>query len=288
MVLTLFLAGVVGVCSFYITRSLEADNVYSARVCMRNWLDFTDEQDKAIQKSAPDFETEAADLSLGFISERQQLARLLDAPGSTDEEITKQVERVITANHALIKRVVTYILAIRKHLSSQQKKQLMQLSSNIIQGRAGKMCLFGATNNGSGKQHFGRGNGNGRGQGRNGRGWGQGLKKRYRGGLSCNVDFTTEQLQAIQQLDPGFESKSSEFADIASNEHKQLALLLNTPSTNEKVILQQLENLLEARARLERLTAQHVLLIQSLLSPEQQKILAGLCADCGRKWNNQR
>ena len=284
MVVVLFLAGIVGVGSFYITRSLEADNVYSARVCMQNWLALTDEQNKAIQQSDPDFDTEAAELSLAFMSERQQLVRLLDAPNSTDGEITAQVERVITANQALIKRVVIYILAIRKYLSPQQQQPLMHLCRNIIQGRAGKRRLLGGTNDGSGKQQFGRGKGNGRGPGW---GRGQGRRRRYRGGLSRNIEFTPEQLQAIQQLDPGFEAKSTEFATTASKEHEQLASLLNTPSANDKVILQQLEKLLEARAQLERLTSQHVLLIRPLLSPEQQKIIVGLSAKCGRRWNRE-
>ena len=162
----------------------------------------------------------------------------------------------------------------------------MQLCGNIIQGRAGKRCLLGATNGGSGKQHFGQGKGNGRGPGR-GWGRGQGRRRRYRGGLSRNIEFTPEQIQAIQQLDPGFEAKSVEFAKIASKEHEQLSLLLETPSTNDNVILQQLEKLLEARAQLERLTSQHVLLIRSHLSPEQQKILVGLSANCGRRWNRE-
>ena len=148
-VVTLFLASVVGAGSFYITRSLETDNVYSAQVSMRNWLVFTNEQDKAIRQSDPYFDTEAAELSLAFITERQQLARLLDASGSTDEQVTAQVERVIKANHTLIKRVITYILAIRKHLSLQQQQPLMQLCGNIIQGRAGKGRLLGGGKGGS-------------------------------------------------------------------------------------------------------------------------------------------
>ena len=286
-VVTLFLAGVVGVGSFYITRSPEADNVYSAQVSMRNWLAFTNEQDKAIRQSDPDFDTEAAELSLAFIAERQQLARLLDASGSTDEQITSQVEKLIKANHTMIRRVVTHILTIRKHFSPQQQQQLMHLCSNIIQGRAGKGRLLGGGKGGSGKQHFGQGRGNGRGPGR-GWGRGQGRRRRYRGGLSRNVEFTPEQIQVIQQLDPGFEAKSTEFATTASKEHEQLALLLETSSASDDVILQQLEKLLEARAQLERLISQHVLLIRPHLSPEQQKIIVGLSANCGRKWDRER
>jgi len=283
MVVILFLAGFVGVVSFYITRSLEADNVYSARVCMRNWLTFADEQDKAIQQSDPDFDTEAAELSLAFIAERQQLARLLDAPASTDEQITAQVERIIEANHALIKRVVAHILAVREHLSSQQQQQLMRLCSNIMRGRTGKGRLLGGGNGDPGRQHFGPGKGNGRGPGR----LGQVRGRRHHRRLAGNIELTPQQIQLFEQLDPEFETESTELAKTVSEEHEQLALLLETPSTNDNVILQQLEKLLEARAQLERLTSQHVLLIRSHLSPEQQKILVGLSANCGRRWNRE-
>jgi Spy/CpxP family protein refolding chaperone len=286
---TLILACIAGVVSFYITRGLNARSEYSNQGSMKAWLAFTDEQDEAIRRSDPDFDTEAAELSLAFIAERQQLARLLDAPASPDEQVTAQVERVIEANHALIKRVVAHILAVREHLSPQQQQQLMRLCSNIIRGRAGKGRLLGGGNGGPGKQHFGRGKGNGRGPGRfgQGRGRGQGRRRRHRRRLARNIELTPEQIQIFEKLDPEFEAESTELAKTVSEEHEQLALLLETPSTNDNNILQQLEKLLESRARLERRTSRHVLLIRPHLSPEQQKILVGLSANCGRGWNRE-
>jgi len=287
-VVTLFLAGVIGVVSFYITRSLEADKVYSTQVSMRNWLAFTNEQDKAIRQSDPDFDKEAAELSLVFIVERQQLAHLLDASGSSDEQITVQVEKVVEANHALLKRVVTHILVIRKHLSPQQQQQLMRLCSNIISGRAAKGRLLEGNNVGPGKQYFGTGKGRGRGRGRlgqergKGRGQGQGWGRRHRRGLTSDIDFTPEQIKTIQQLDPGFKVESTELTEAVFKEHKQLALLLDNLTTNDNEIWQQLETLLEVRAQRERRISQHVLLIRPLLSTEQQKVLVGLCAQCGQ------
>ena len=166
------------------------------------------------------------------------------------------------------------LVEIKKILSEKQYKKWLKYQANK------KKSLKPKTQMNSNNTSRGQGKGNGRGPGQ---GRGQGRRRRYRGGLSRNVEFTPEQLQAIQQLDPEFEAKSTEFAKTASKEHEQLALLLETPSTNNNVILQQLEKLLEARAQLERLTSQHVLLIRSHLSPEQQKILVGLSANCGRR-----
>jgi Spy/CpxP family protein refolding chaperone len=286
---TLILACIAGVVSFYITRGLNTKTKYSNHGSMRKWLAFTDEQDDAIRQSDPDFNTEAAELSLAFIAERQQLARILDAPASSDMQVTAQVERVIEANHALIKRVVAHILAVREHLSPQQQQQLMRLCSNIIRGRAGKGRLLGGGNGGPGRQHFGPGKGNGRGPGRfgQGRGRGQGRRRRHRRRLARNIEFTPEQIQLFEQLDHKFEAESTKLAKTVSDEHEQLALLLETQSTNDNDILEQLEKLLESRARLERRTSRHVLLIRPHLSPEQQKILVGLCANCGRGWNRE-
>jgi Spy/CpxP family protein refolding chaperone len=280
---TLILACIAGVVSFYITRGLNAGSEHSDQGSMKAWLAFTDEQDEAIRQSDPDFDTGAAELSLAFIAERQQLARLLDAPASSDEQVTAQVERVIEANHALIKRVVAHILAVREHLSPQQQQQLMRLCSNIIRGRAGKGRLLGGGNGGPGRQHFGPGKGNGGGPSR----FGQGRRRRHRRRLARNIELTPEQIQIFEKLDPEFEAESTELAKTVSEEHGQLALLLETPSTNDNDILQQLEELLESRARLEQRTSRHVLLIRPHLSPEQQKILVGLCANCGRGWNRE-
>jgi hypothetical protein len=105
--------------------------------------------------------------------------------------------------------------------------------------------------------------------------------------LARNIEFTPEQIQLFEQLDPKFEVESTKLAKTVSDEHEQLALLLETQSTNDNDILEQLEKLFESRAQLERRTSRHVLLIRPHLSPEQQKILVGLCANCGREWNRE-
>jgi len=279
----LILACIAGVLSFYITRGLNPKTKYSNHGSMRKWLAFTDEQDEAIRQSDPDFNKEAAELSMAFIAQRQHLAHLLDAPDSSDEQVTAQVERVIEGNHALTKRVVAHILAVREYLSPQQHQQLMHLCSNIIRGRAGKGRLLGGGNGGRGRQHVGQGKGNGRGSRR----FGQGRRRKHRRRLARNIEFTPEQIQLFEQLDPEFEAESTKLAKTASEEHEHLALLLETQSTNDNDILEQLEKLLESRARLERRTSRHVLLIRPYLSPEQQKILVGLCANRGRRWNRE-
>ena len=284
---TLILACISGIASFYITRGLNTEIDSSPDKSIRGWLTLTNEQDKAIHQTDSNFDKEASDLSLSFINERQQLARLLDIRESSDEQILAQVERVIGANNALIRRVVGRILSVRKHLAANQHEKLMILCSNLIRGRVGRGRLLRGSP-GDGNQRFGSGRGRGRGQGRYGKGRGMGYGRRRRQGrLSRKIDLTLEQIQVVEQLNPGFEAESSELAKTVSKEHEQLALLLETLSINDNDILQQLEKLLEARVQLERLTSRHVLLIRPHLSPEQQKILVGLSANCGRRWDRE-
>ena len=291
-VVTWLFAGMAGLSSFYITRSLESKRVPSGQRCMQNWLDFTGEQEKAVLQSDPHFDTEAAELSLTFIQERQQLAHLLDTPISSNDQVMVQVEKVIGANHDLIKRVVEYILAVRGHLSPVQSQQLMRFCSDTIRGMGARGHLGGGGGYGQGR---GSGHGpgssgqglsgqgsSGQGSSGQGSGRGQGRRRRQYGQLTHNIELDQEQMRIAGQLDPMFETDSAELAATVKTGHEQFALLLETASVSDNEIRQELENLLEARTQLEQRTARHVLLIRPYLLPEQQKVLVGLSAQCGR------
>ena len=285
-IVTWLFVGMAGLSSFYITRSLESKRVPSGQRCMQNWLGFTGEQDEAVLQSDPHFDTEAAELSLAFIQERQQLAHLFDIPISSNDQVMAQVEKVIGVNHDLIKRVVEYILAVRSHLSPVQGQQLMRFCSDTIRGMGarGRLGLGGSGGGGGGGGGGGQGRGSGHAPGPydQGSGRGQGRRRRQHGQLTHNIELDQEQMEIAGQLDPMFETDSAELATTVETEYEQFALLLETASVSDNEIRQELENLLEARTQLEQRTAQHVLLIRPYLLPEQQKVLVGLSAQCGR------
>jgi Spy/CpxP family protein refolding chaperone len=278
-VVTWVVAVIAGLASFYVTRGLESKRVTSGQQCMRNWLGFSGKQDEAILQSDPHFDTDAAGLSLAFVQSRQNLARLLDIPSSRDDEIMAQVEKVIGANHDLIKRVVEHILAVRSHLSPEQSQQLMRLCGDIIRGMGARGRLGGGGGGG-----YGQGRGSGRGPGAYGQGLGrgQGRRRRQHGQLTQSIALDPDQMQIAGELDSSFEAESAQLAATVEERHEQFALLLETSSAGDDAIWQGLERLLEARTELERRTVRYLLLIRPHLSPEQQKVLVGLCAQCGR------
>ena len=87
----------------------------------------------------PDFHRQGATLRADLAEQRHALAGLLEDPASSDETLTRQVERVIAACDALERRVARHVLAIRRHLTPSQAKQLMGLVAEGVRS-AGKSC----------------------------------------------------------------------------------------------------------------------------------------------------
>ena len=232
-------------------------------------LNYSAEQFEAINSSDSGFYEEAAELSLEFIGERRQLALLLDSQ-STDELILSQAEKVIYTNNALINRVVAHVLVIRKHLTEEQQELLISLCNDVIHGRAAKGRLQSESSTNNDNRNFDPGKEKVMGLGR----------RNGEGCLSQNIIFTPEQIPIIDQLDPDFEIKTAALRDLASKEYSHFYLLLTQTNSSDEVIRVQLEILLEIRIKLERRIVQHIIRIRSILSPKQQKNLAGLCGSC--------
>ena len=90
----------------------------------------------------PDFSRQADALRSHLSKQRHALAHLLEDPGSSDEVVMQQVERVIAAHDALERRVAAHVLAIRKHLTPPQAKRLMGLAAGSVRslGRCRAQC----------------------------------------------------------------------------------------------------------------------------------------------------
>jgi hypothetical protein len=101
----------------------------------------------------PDFSRQAATLKADLAEQRNALAVLLEAPDSSDEALMQQIERVIAAHDVLERRVAAHVLAIRKHLTASQAKQLMGLVAKCVRS-AGRPCQAG-NSAGTGQQQPG-------------------------------------------------------------------------------------------------------------------------------------
>jgi hypothetical protein len=88
------------------------------------WLGMSPAQLKKIQSVDPTFAEESTKLERSLFEERQKLANLFDSEEATAEGIQQQVEKVIAADNALERRVASHLIALRPHLSSEQRARL--------------------------------------------------------------------------------------------------------------------------------------------------------------------
>ena len=105
-----------------------------------NWLKLSQQQRASVRATDPGFVDEAGKLRQDAEADRMALAALLEAPGSSDQQIMAQIERVIASHDALERRVATHMLAIRPILTPEQAKQLMGLAASGVRnaGRCGQ------------------------------------------------------------------------------------------------------------------------------------------------------
>jgi len=124
-----------------------------------SWLRVSDSQRQSILAADPTFEAEARALQSEVKAQRAKLAEALTSADATDEQILAQIERVNEAEHALERRVTSYLLKVRHHLTAEQRVRLMNLAAERVcepgRGR-GQGAARGAAEDGRG-QHRGRG-----------------------------------------------------------------------------------------------------------------------------------
>ena len=167
-----------GVGAFLATPKLAGDRGQGQPLA--RWLGLSAEQAEAVKKADPVFEGDADRQTAALGAEREKLAALLDDPKSADDQVMKQVERVIDAHNTLERRVAKHVLAIRSSLTADQQKQLMGLCASGVRRAAGRQWRRGrgqegdlpGRGRGGPRDDAGRGRG-GAGQGGRGRG-GQG------------------------------------------------------------------------------------------------------------------
>jgi len=137
---------------------------------MSRWLGLTETQRAEIDKQDPTFLRDIVKQREQLAMERDRLAQLFENPAATDQQITGQVERLIGVGNETERRVTRHLLAVRKHLTLAQQKQLFGLCAAGVRGRMGGFGRGGGGGRGGG---FGRGGGGGRGQGFGGQGRGR-------------------------------------------------------------------------------------------------------------------
>jgi hypothetical protein len=137
------------------------------------WLSLPAPQAKEVQNADPDFATQSRALVEDLRQQRGKLATLVQDPNVADGAVLEQLDRVLSADAALQKRLTNYILKVRGHLTAGQREQLMTLYAQGMRG-AGRGMGRGPAGDGLRDGHGPHGAGGmGRGVGPGGgRGWG--------------------------------------------------------------------------------------------------------------------
>jgi Spy/CpxP family protein refolding chaperone len=144
---------------------------------MARWLGLSQQQRDVIETQDPTFWQDVIGQRERLAGERDRLARLLEDPTATDQQITAQVEGMIVLGNEVERRVAKHLLVVRKVLTPEQQKQLFGLAATRVREHMGWCGNWPDRSPGKGQgRGWGRGGGRGRGgQGMEpGRGRGQG------------------------------------------------------------------------------------------------------------------
>jgi Spy/CpxP family protein refolding chaperone len=259
--------------------------------CTRHWLGLSADQGDQIRQDDPGFQREAQDLARTLHDRQQTMIDQVANAATPAGEIRTQAQAVLDAHHALMRRIVQHLLAVRRHVDIHQCTLLNHLSANVMRspasqepaGRYGWRGGRGRSGGGAGRGPGGRGGppwaqGGGRSQGPG--------RHRY-GRVGSTLGLTSAQQARAAATDPNYESEAAELTGQVRDAHGQLAEALEDPNTSDDAVRQKLEAFIALRTQLELRTVDYVLSIRPFLNTEQQQRLIGL-SQRGRRWHGGR
>lgn len=138
-------------------------------LALGGWLRLMPDQVAEIAKVDPSFAVERDEMEADLAAERERLASMFENATASDDAIMAQVEKVIEIHDTLERRVANYLLALRPHLTSDQRAKLFELCGKEVRQAAGWR-----RGGGYGGPPPGRGPGSGGGGARAGGGRGRG------------------------------------------------------------------------------------------------------------------
>ena len=90
-------------------------------------LGLDEEQVKILEEKDPDFETNSMNLRYALMTEREKLLFIFENPGSSDDELLKQIENFISTYSSIERRIAEHVLVLRPYLTVEQQKWLIGL-----------------------------------------------------------------------------------------------------------------------------------------------------------------
>jgi Spy/CpxP family protein refolding chaperone len=92
------------------------------------------------------------------------------------------------------------------------------------------------------------------------------------------LSLSAEQVNAMREDDPTFESEAASLDGALADARERLASLLEDPQAADQAVRDQVQKVVQARAALEIRVANYLLAVRHHLRTDQQKQLMGLCA----------
>ncbi len=127
-----FLGGLVGSLSARSERTEPAPEVKRPRHLLGKCLRLDPERQARIEALDPKFSDDLDALREDLGNHRRELAALLDATESTDDEIRACVEQSIETHNRLERRVLEHLLLVRSELTPDEQKRLFHFISDRI------------------------------------------------------------------------------------------------------------------------------------------------------------
>ncbi|MBN1973054.1 MAG: hypothetical protein JW787_05410 [Sedimentisphaerales bacterium] len=260
---------VAGCISFVNARVATLNKINQAKENSQSWLS---DEPLSVTESEAQFNNEVSVLISELKDNQSELMDALENPQALDESVLENVDSVNEAHGNLIRKVGRHIVELRKEIGQENQEELMQLCAEAI---SAPMKRLGARNNEQGSRganRYGRQN-----RGTRGSGTGYNQQFRFWNRLTNRLRLTPEQVTQIQQADPNFATESNLLYENLANELQNLLSVFENPQSSDEELLEQIDNLISSHSKVERKIAEHVLVLRSYLTIEQQKWLIGLC-----------
>jgi len=92
-------------------------------------MNFDTSQTQLINQLDPEFDQQSFEISSTLRDYYHQLALLLEDPNTSEETVWEHLENLLEMRNQLDRRLAQHVLLIRPHLTDQQLKTLISMSS---------------------------------------------------------------------------------------------------------------------------------------------------------------
>jgi len=266
-----------GFISFVNARVTTLSKINQADESSQSWLA---DEPLSVTESEEKFNEEVSAL-ISILKENQSnLMNVLENSETPAESVLEHVDYVNEVHQDLIRKVGEHILELRHELGSTNREELMQLCVEAISMPLKRLGVGNNKEIGAGYR-YGQQN-----RGQRGYGYRRGMEQdaagynqqfRFWNRLRNRLRLTQEQVSQIRQADPNFATDSGTLYEELINERQKLLSVFENPQSSDKELLEQIENMITTHSKVERKIAEHVLILRSFLTIEQQKWLIGLC-----------